>query len=343
MATIFLTHDAEMLRNYYGDKALAGIRALGEARLNPTDTPLPTAALIEAAKGCEIIVSDRNTPGEAALFDNSPELVAFLRCAVDVRTVDVAAASRNGVLVTNASPGFVDAVAELVVGMMVDLGRGVTRYATAYHRDAEPDIRRGRQLAGGTLGVLGYGSIGRRVAVLGQALGMTVLVSDPYETVDDPGIEQVDLPAVLERADFVVCLVVATAETENLMNAAAFARMQRSAYFINVSRGNLVDEAALMDALESGRIAGAALDVGRAPDQMPSAHLARLTNVIATPHIGGLTPEAIEAQALETVEQVKALVSGRLPHNAINPDQAMRLARLGIDVGGHGVERKSRR
>jgi D-3-phosphoglycerate dehydrogenase len=334
MATIFLTHDAQMLHNYYGDTALAGVRALGAVRLNTAGRPLSTAALIEAAKGCEIIVSDRQTPGEAALFDNSPELVAFLRCAVDIRTVDIEAASRNGVLVTNASPGFVDAVAELVVGMMVDLARDVTHYATAYHRGTEHVIRGGRQLAGGTLGILGYGSIGKRVAELGKALGMAVLVSDPYETVTDPELTQMDLLAVLERADFVVCLVVANPRTENLMNAAAFARMKRSAYFINVSRGNLVDEAALQEALESGQIAGAALDVGRAADQMPSPQLARLPNVIATPHIGGLTPEAIEAQALETVTQVKALVSGRLPHNAINPDQAMRLARLGIAVTG---------
>ncbi len=169
------------------------------------------------------------------------------------------------------------------------------------------------------------------MAELGDALGMTVLVSDPYKTVDVQKIEQVGLDALLERADFVVPLAVATAETENLIDAAAFDRMKATAFFINVSRGNLVDEAALEDAVNTGRIAGAAMDVGRAPDQMPAPHLARLPNVLATPHIGGLTRQAVEAQALETVEQVRAIVAGRLPHNTVNAEAATRLSRLARD------------
>jgi D-3-phosphoglycerate dehydrogenase / 2-oxoglutarate reductase len=101
--------------------------------------------------------------------------------------------------------------------------------------------------------------------------------------------------------------------------------MRPDACFINASRGNLVDEEALEDVLRSGRIAGAALDVGRAGDQMPSPHLARLANVVATPHIGGLTPAAIQAQAMETVEQVRAIVEGRMPHNEVNAVHATRL------------------
>ncbi|MGB1007416.1 MAG: NAD(P)-dependent oxidoreductase, partial [Thalassobaculaceae bacterium] len=100
------------------------------------------------------------------------------------------------------------------------------------------------------------------------------------------------------------------------------------AYFVNVARGNLVDEAALEAALREGQIAGAAMDVGRAPDQMPSPSLAALPNVIATPHIGGLTPEAISHQALETVRQVAAIVAGRAPVGAVNADTAIRLERL---------------
>jgi D-3-phosphoglycerate dehydrogenase len=102
------------------------------------------------------------------------------------------------------------------------------------------------------------------------------------------------------------------------MNAAAFARMKPDAFFINMSRGNLVDEAALTRVLTEGRIAGAAMDVGRAPDQMPSPELARLPNVISTPHIGGLTPPASESQAFGTVRQVEALVEGKVPPGAVN-------------------------
>ena len=102
------------------------------------------------------------------------------------------------------------------------------------------------------------------------------------------------------------------------MNAAAFARMKPDAFFINMSRGNLVDEAALTKALAERRIAGAAKDVGRAPDRMPSPELARLPTVISTPHIGGLTPPASESQAFDTVRQAEALVEGKVPPGAVN-------------------------
>jgi D-3-phosphoglycerate dehydrogenase len=113
------------------------------------------------------------------------------------------------------------------------------------------------------------------------------------------------------------------------MNEVTFAMMKQGAFFINASRGNLVDEVALLQALDSGHLGGCALDVGRAPDQMPSPALARHPRVIATPHIGGLTPAAIEHQALETVDQVRDILAGRLPaKGAVNPAHASRLARL---------------
>jgi len=329
MPTIFLTHAPEMFDLYYGPEALSRLEALGEVRRNPTDAPLPTDRLMEAAQGCAIIVSDRMTPGRAPLFDASPDLAAFVRCAVDIRNVDVAAASANGVLVTRASPGFVDSVSELAVGMMVDLGRRVGAATAAYHAGTVPEARMGRQLAGSTVGVVGYGAIGARLAELGKALRMRVLVSDPYKTVDEPGVTQVAFETLLAESDFVVCLAVATEATENLIDDAAFRRMKPGACFVNVSRGNLVDESALEAALAEGRIAGAAMDVGRAPDQMPSPRLARLPNVIATPHIGGLTPPAVAHQAFETVEQVRAILAGKVPEGAVNADRANRLGRLG--------------
>ena len=333
MLKIFLTHDPDARQNYYGAAALSALGRLGDLRLNQETGPLSSARLIAAAQDAEIIVSFRTTPGETGLFENASDLVAFLRCAVDIRNIDVDAASANGILVTNASPGFVDAVVELLLGMIIDLARDITRATLAYRQGDRPEVKMGRQLAGGTLGILGYGNIGRGLANVAKAFGMTILVNDPYVQPADASIQHVDMPTLLEQSDFVVCLVVANAKTENLLDAAAFARMKPTAYFINGSRGNLVDEAALHDVLVNGRIAGAAMDVGRAPDQMPSPQLARLPNVIATPHIGGLTRQAAEAQALETVAQVRALVSGKLPDNAINPTSASRLSRLGIKYG----------
>ena len=157
---------------------------------------------------------------------------------------------------------------------------------------------------------------------------MQVLVCDPYAKIDETGVRSSSLQALLAESDFVVCLAVATDETENLLDAEAFALMKSSAYFINPSRGNLVDETALRGVIERHAIAGVAMDVGRAPDQLPSPELASLPGVIATPHIGGLTPPAIEHQALETVEQVRAIVDGVAPPGAVNADRATRLSSL---------------
>lgn len=330
--TVYLTHTPDALANYYGERALAALRQVADVRLNGSGRHLAGKELAEAAQGCQAIISYRQSPGEAATFENAPDLIAFLRCAVDIRNINVAAASAQGVLVTRATPGFIPSVAELVLGMMVDLARGLGTAAASYHRGEVPKARMGRQLAGSTLGIIGYGAIGRYLAGLGLALGMKVLVADPYARPDDARLAHLPLPELLAQSDFVVCLAVATEETENLMDAAAFARMKLGAFFVNPSRGNLVDEDALLAALQSGHLAGVAMDVGRAPDQMPTPALAAHPKVIATPHIGGLTPEAIEHQAFDTVRQVTALAEGRLPDHAVNAAQAHRLARLGIKV-----------
>src|SRR5262249_14772385 len=160
--------------------------------------------------------------------------------------VDVPAASKAGVLVTQASAGFVTSVSELVFGFLVDLSRGTSRHAASYHAGKVPTAYMGKELKGATLGVIGYGAIGKEVVRIGKAFGMNVLVSDPYQK----GIEQVSLDELLKQSDYVVPLAVATEETENLINAKSLAKMKRGAFLINVSRGNLMDEAAVEAALD---------------------------------------------------------------------------------------------
>jgi D-3-phosphoglycerate dehydrogenase len=317
---ILLTHTPDFRRQYYGERSLKGLQALAQVKLNEADEVLDALALIEAAHDVDIVVADRVTEGRGEIFPQLPRLRAFVRCAVDIRNIDVAAASAAGVLVTRASPGFVQAVAELAVGFMVDLSRGVTRATADYQAGRKPEVVMGRQLAGSRIGIIGYGSIGRYLAQLAKALGMEVMVADPFATIGDADIRHLSLDDLLSRADYVVCLAIANEQTENLIGQAALARMRPQAFFINLSRGNLVDEAALATALREQRIAGAAMDVGRAPDQMPTPELARLPNVIATPHIGGLTPQAIEHQALETVRQVEAIIKGDAPVGAVNAE-----------------------
>lgn len=317
---ILLTHTPHMRDNYYGTRALAGLSSLGEVVLHEESKTLEGAALIAAARGCDLIVADRATALPKAIFDALPSLKAALRCAVDIRNIDVAAASLHGILVTRAKPGFVESVTELVLGFLVDLNRGISRATAAFQAGRIPTAQMGRQLAGTTIGIIGYGAIGRAVAPLAAHLGMRVLISDPHVSVEEPHFQQVDLATLLAQSDHVVCLAIAIEATENLINAEAFAQMRNDAVFINVSRGNLVDEAAIAAAITAGKIAGAAIDVGRAPDQMPTPAIAALPNVIATPHIGGLTPPAIEAQALHTVDQVRALASGQVPDGAVNAE-----------------------
>ncbi len=322
---ILLTHTPDMRANYYGGRALSGLQALGDVVLHEGPLPLATAELAALAKGAVLVVSDRNTPGEAALFSQLSDTVAFLRCAVDIRTIDVAAASNAGILVTQASPGFVASVAEMAFGQMIDLARGITRSSIDYRAGIQPEPRKGVQLQGATIGLLGYGAIARHVAKLALAFGMTVLVNDPYVTVDSPDIQQTTFADVLARADFVLPLAIATEETENLINEVALRQMKPTAFLINLSRGNLVDEAALGRALDGRWIAGAAMDVGRAADQMPSARLAARLDVIATPHTAGLTPQAIEHQAMETVAQAAEILAGRIPKGAVNAATAHRM------------------
>ena len=310
---ILLTHSPEARALYYGERALAGLRKAGEVKLNQAPHSLEGEALIEAAADCDLIVSYRQSPGPAAVFERLPRLVAFVRCAIDIRNVDVPAASKAGVLVTQASAGFITSVSEMVLGFLVDLSRGITRSAMEYRAGHVPTAAMGKELKGSTIGVIGYGQIGREVVRLCKALGMRVLIHDPYQKV-----KQVSLDKLLKESDYVVPLAVATAETENLIDKNALGKMKRGAYLINVSRGNLVDEAALASALDSGHLAGAALDVGRAPDQMPTLQLAARAEVIATPHTAGLTLPSIEHQSMETVAQAAAIAKGKAPKGAVN-------------------------
>jgi D-3-phosphoglycerate dehydrogenase len=315
---VYLSHGSLSFPGYFGERALAALNQHAEVVRNMTEAEPRDEALAEAARGCDAIIAYRGSPGTEATFANSPDLKAFLRCAVDISTIDVAAASRHGILVTQATPGFVDAVAELGLGFMVDLARGVSRSVQDYRAGRIPEVRPGLQLRGATLGIVGLGRIARRLAELARAIGMNVLAYDPQN-----GTHPLD--EVLAKPDIVVCLALSTPETRHMMNAAAFAAMRPGAFFINLSRGELVDEAALEAALDSGHLAGAAMDVGSFPDQMPNPRLAARADVIATPHVAGLTPAAAEHQAMDTVRQIAALAAGRLPEGAVNAAHATRL------------------
>lgn len=321
---VFVTHNPEDLDAYYG-RALPELRAVATVVTNPLERDLTTDELIEAAAGCEVIVAHRSTPGEAALFERSPTLVAFLRTAVDISTVDVEAASSAGVLVGHADKSFVASTAELALALVLDLARNVSASTLDYQRGVEPPQRPGIQLRDRTAGIVGYGAIGSYLAPVLRALGMRVLVTDPVADATADGFEQVGLDELLRRADVVFPLAGSTPATRNLIDADAIATMRPGALLVNVSRGELVDEVAVVDALDRGHLGGVAMDVGRATDQRPSMVLARRPGVVATPHLGGLTPANADAQAASSVEQVRAILAGEMPPRTANPDHVRRL------------------
>jgi D-3-phosphoglycerate dehydrogenase len=208
---------------------------------------------------------------------------------------------------------------------MLDLARNVSESTIDYRRGVEPQQRPGRQLAGRSAGIIGYGAIGSYLARLLAAVGMRVQVCDPFNDPAHDGFRAVTLDELLSESEFVVPLVPAIAENTGLIGAAAIATMRRGSMLINVSRGEIVDEAAVRAALDSGHLGGLAMDVGSAADQRPDPELAGRPGVVATPHLGGLTPENADAQARSSVEQVHAIIAGTMPPRIVNPDHADRL------------------
>lgn len=324
MLTAFLTHNPEDLLAYYG-RALPELRSIAGVVLNPLDHDLSMPELVDAANGCDVIIAHRSTPGDATAFNELPALLAFLRCAVDISTIDVAAASSAGVLVAHADKSFVPSTAELALALMFDLARNLSESTIDYRNAVQPPQRPGLQLRGRTAGIIGYGAIGSYLADLLRAMGMRVVVCDPVADATSDGFEQVNLHELLTSSEFVLPLAPGTPDTENLIDADALALMRRGTMLVNVSRGELLDEIAVGEALDSGHLGGLAMDVGRGADQRPSSELAGRPGVVATPHLGGLTPENADAQAMSSVEQVRAIVAGAMPPRSVNADHAHRL------------------
>ena len=325
MIKVFVTHNPEDLDAYFG-RAFPELDTIADVVVNPLGRDLSTSELIEHAAGCQVIVAHRATPGEAAVFGELPELLAFLRTAVDISTIDVDAATANGVLIAHADTSYVPSTAEIALGLMLDLARNITESTIDYRRGEQPPQRPGFQLRGKTAGLIGYGVIARYLADALRSLGLEVIVADPYN--DDAaadGFEQTTVDDLLGRSHFVLPLAASTPETENLIDADALALMRPGTMLVNVSRGELLDEEAVASALDAGHLGGLAMDVGRAPDQRPSPALAARQGAVATPHLGGLTPENADAQAMSSVDQVRAILAGEMPPRSVNADRADRL------------------
>jgi D-3-phosphoglycerate dehydrogenase len=269
---------------------------------------------------------------DAALLRRCPALLAACSTGAGYDVIDVEACTAAGVIVCHQSGTNREAVAEHALGMMLMLSKRAAQADKALRRGALPDRfgMTGRDIRDKVLGIVGLGQIGTRLAELCRgAFAMEVIACDPYLTEAQAaarGARKVTLEALLERADFVSVHVPRNAGTLGLFGAAQFARMKRGAYFIQTARGGIHDEAALAEALAAGRIAGAGLDVFL-EEPPPADHpLLRLENVIATPHIAGITEEALHDMALGAAEQWIAIFRGEVPPRLVNPEAWPRYA-----------------
>ncbi len=263
---------------------------------------------------------------DAALLARCPNLLAVSSTGAGYDMIDVDACSAAGVIVVNQSGTNWEPVAEHALGLMLSLTKKIAVAERAMKRTAKLDRRIyvGNNLRNKTIGIVGIGHIGRRVAQLcGVLFDNTVLAYDPHLTAEQiaaRGAEKVELDELLRRADFVTVHCPRSGETFGMFGAAQFAAMKPTAYFINTARGGIHDEAALEDALRAGRIAGAGLDVFLHEPPEPSHPLLNLDNVIASPHIAGVTAETMTEMCEATALQWLTIFDGGIPPRLVNPE-----------------------
>lgn len=258
-----------------------------------------------------------------ALLERCPDLLAVCSAGAGYDIIDVEACTAAGVIVCNNSGPGREAVAEHALGFMLALAKKIAVADRTMRRERVQDrsALRSSELLGKTLGVVGVGQIGGRLIELCAPFDMEVLAYDPYLSPDDArarGARKVELDELLGRADFVQLNCPLTPETEGLIGRDEFARMKPTAFFITTARGPVHDEAALYDALASGAIAGAGVDVFHDEPPDPSHPLLTLDNVVATPHTAGITVEATRDIALATAAQWLDIFSGKVPPRLLN-------------------------
>ncbi len=277
--------------------------------------------LAEIIDRYDAIVIRSATKLTADMIGRASHLKVIGRAGVGVDNVDVEAATRRGIIVANAPESTVVSAAEHTVGLLVALARNIPQAHAALKQGRwERKAYGGIELAGKTLGVLGFGRIGQQVARRAGGLGMRVVAYDPFVSAErfrELGVERVEKPDdIYAVAEFLTLHLPLNAETTRSVGATAFAQMRDGVRLINAARGELIDEAALVDALKSGKVAGAALDVFS--EEPYSGPLLEFDNVVVTPHLAASTDEAQDRAGVIVAEQVAAALGGGLVTNAVN-------------------------
>ncbi len=302
--------------------APAGIAALSQGYEVVNVAGCSRAELIEHLKDAAALVVRSATQVTAELIGGAPKLEVVGRAGVGIDNIDIPAATAAGVLVVNAPDANTISAAEHTFGLLLAQARNIGR-AQVSMRDGGWDRKalKGVELYGKTLGIVGFGRIGRLVATRAIAFGMTVIAYDPYVSAavsGELGASLVDLDELFDRSDFITIHLPKTPETTNLISAAAIAKMKDGVRIVNTSRGGIVDEAVLVEAVLAGKVASAGLDVYEAEPLDPRSPLRSTSNIVLTPHLGASTIEAQNKAGLQVADAITRALAGEIVHSAVN-------------------------
>ena len=310
------------------ERGLKIIKERFDAEVWPEYAPPPKKTIIEKVKDVDALATLLSDKIDAEVFDAAPKLKMIAQLAVGFDNVDVQEATKRGIYVSNTPEVLTDTTADFAWALLMTLARRVVeadryvrtgRWKVGWH----PAMLQGRDVYGATIGIVGAGRIGYAVAKRATGFSMKILFYDVIprpEMEKDFGAKKVDLDTLLKQSDFVSIHVPLMKETHHLINAERLRLMKKTAYLINNSRGPVVDEKALYDALNEGRIAGAGLDVFEQEPTPLDNPLLKLDNVVVAPHISSASYETRSKMAEMVADNLIAFFEGKKPPNLVNPD-----------------------
>ncbi|WP_124727296.1 phosphoglycerate dehydrogenase [Staphylospora marina] len=303
-----------------GGPGLEKLRNAGEIRILSGEN-LAGQELFPLVEEADALIVRSGTRVDEELLSHARRLKVIARAGVGVDNIDVNAATRRGIIVVNAPDGNTVSTAEHTFALLISMARNIPQASRSLlHGEWKRKEFTGVELSGKTLAIVGMGRIGSELAVRAKAFRMRVIAHDPYlteERADKLGVEIVPFDEAVRQADFLSVHTPLTKETRHLINRDVLARMKEGVRIINCARGGIIDEEALLEAIRSGKVAGAALDVFE--KEPPGDHpLLKLRQVVATPHLGASTVEAQQNVAEDVAEEVLNILRGKPFKNAVN-------------------------
>lgn len=310
------------------ERGLNNIRKYFDVEVWPEYAPPPKKTIIEKAKNVDALASLLSDKIDAEVFNAAPKLKIVSQLAVGFDNIDIAEATKRGIYVTNTPEVLTDTTADFAWALLMAVARRVVE-ADKYVRTGQwkvgwhPAMLTGRDVYGATIGIVGAGRIGYAVAQRAKGFGMKILFYDviPRPEIErDFGAKKVDLDTLFKESDFISIHVPLMKETHHLVNAEKLKLMKKTAYLINNSRGPVIDEKALYEALKNGQIAGAGLDVFEQEPAPMDNPLLKLNNVVVAPHISSASLETRAKMSEMVADNLVSFFEGKKPPNLVNPD-----------------------